>query len=121
MRSHASAAMDVSDGLAGDFTKLCRVSGVAADIGIGRVPLSDAAKAVIAAEPAMRETALTGGDDYEIVCTIPAAKADSFRAAAKAAGVAVSEIGQIKAGEGVHFLAADGQALSFKRASFSHF
>ena len=94
VRAHASAAMDVSDGLAGDFAKLCRVSRVAAEIEVARVPLSEAAKAVLAAEPAMLETALTGGDDYEIVCTVPAAKADGFRAAAKAAGVAVTEIGE---------------------------
>ena len=69
--------MDVSDGLAGDLAKLCRVSGVAAEIEAARVPLSDAAQAAIAADPAMLETALTGGDDYEIVCTVPPAKADS--------------------------------------------
>jgi thiamine-monophosphate kinase len=120
VRTHASSAMDVSDGLAGDFTKLCRVSGVAADIDVGKVPLSDAAKAVIMAEPAMRETALTGGDDYEIVCTIPAAKAEGFRAAAQTMRVAVTEIGEIKAGEGARFL-ADGKPLAFKRTSFSHF
>jgi thiamine-monophosphate kinase len=121
VRTHASAAMDVSDGLAGDFAKLCRASQVAADIDVTRVPLSDAAKAVLAAAPAMIETALTGGDDYEIVCTVPPAKADSFRAAAQAVNVPVSEIGQIAAGEGARFLGADGNALSFKRASFSHF
>jgi len=121
VRGHASAAMDMSDGLAGDFAKLCRASRVAAEIEVARVPLSDAAKAVLAAEPAMLETALTGGDDFEIVCTVPAGKADSFRAAAKAADVAVSEIGEIKAGEGVRFVDSNGQALAFKRASFSHF
>ncbi len=121
VRGHASASMDVSDGLAGDFAKLCRVSGVAAEIEADQVPRSDAAKAAIAADPAMLETALSGGDDYEIVCTVPAAKADSFRAAARAAQVAVSEIGAIKAGSGVRFLAAGGQALAFKHASFSHF
>jgi thiamine-monophosphate kinase len=121
VRTHASAAMDVSDGLAGDFAKLCRVSKVAAVIEVARVPLSDAARAVIAADPAMLETALTGGDDFEIVCTVPAAQADSFRAAAQAADVAVTEIGQIAAGEGARFLGADGRALAFKRASFSHF
>src|SRR5476649_965416 len=121
VRSHASAAMDVSDGLAGDFAKLCRASNVAAQIEVARVPLSDAAKAVLAAEPALLESAITGGDDFEIVCTVPAGKAASFRAAAQAAKVAVTEIGEIKAGEGARFVGAAGQALIFKRASFSHF
>jgi thiamine-monophosphate kinase len=64
---------------------------------------------------------LTGGDDYEIICTVPPAKAGSFQAAAGAANVAVSEIGEIKSGEGTRFIAADGRALTFKRASYSHF
>jgi thiamine-monophosphate kinase len=121
VRTHATAAMDVSDGLVGDFTKLCRVSGVAADIAADKVPLSEAARAVIAAEPAMLETALTGGDDYEIICTVPAAKAESFRTAAQAAHVAVTEIGGIKAGEGARFLDAAGKSLAFMHTSFSHF
>ncbi|HEX5210620.1 MAG TPA: thiamine-phosphate kinase [Pseudolabrys sp.] len=121
VRTHASAAMDVSDGLAGDFAKLCRASKVSAEIAAARVPLSDAAQAAIAAEPALLETALTGGDDFEIVCTVPAGKAEAFRAAAKAAKVAVTEIGEIKAGEGVRFVDSAGRALVFKRTSFSHF
>jgi thiamine-monophosphate kinase len=121
VRMHASAAMDISDGLAGDFGKLCRVSGVAADVDVARVPLSEAARAVIAANPDAVESVLTGGDDYEIICTVPPAKAGSFQAAAGAANVAVSEIGEIKGGEGTRFIAPDGRALTFKRASFSHF
>jgi thiamine-monophosphate kinase len=121
VRTHASAAMDVSDGLVGDFAKLCRASGVAADIDVGRIPLSEAAKAVISADSTALEAALTGGDDYEIVCSVPADKCASFQAAAKTAGVAVTEIGQIKTGEGARFLASNGETLTFKRASFSHF
>jgi thiamine-monophosphate kinase len=121
VRTHASAAMDVSDGLVGDFAKLCRASGVAADIDVGRIPLSEAAKAVISADSTALEAALTGGDDYEIVCSVPADKCASFQAAAKTAGVAVTEIGQIKTGEGARFLASNGETLAFKRASFSHF
>jgi thiamine-monophosphate kinase len=121
VRLHVSAAMDVSDGLVGDLAKLCRASQVRAEVEAARVPLSDAAKAVIAADSAAFETALTGGDDYEILCTVPFGKAASFRAAALAAQIAVSEIGKITAGEGANFVGADGKALSFQRSSFSHF
>jgi len=121
VRTHASAAMDVSDGLVGDFAKLCRASGVAADIDVGRIPFSDAAKAVISGDSAALECVLGGGDDYEIVCTVPAARSASFQSAAKATKVAVTEIGEVKAGEGARFLAADGGPLAFKRTSFSHF
>src|ERR1700675_4162519 len=64
---NASAAIDVSDGVAGDLAKLCRASGVAAEIDVARVPLSDAVRTVVAAEPTALEAALTGGDDYEVV------------------------------------------------------
>ena len=74
VRHHASAAMDVSDGLAGDLAKLCRASGVAAEIDVTRVPLSNAAHAALAADPALVEPILTGGDDYEIVLTIAPGK-----------------------------------------------
>ena len=121
VRIHASAAMDVSDGLVGDLTKLCRVSQVAANVEVERVPLSEAARALIAAEPAMREPVLTGGDDYEIVCTVPPDKAEGFKAAAKMAEVAVSEIGVVAEGEGARFIGSDGEPIAFSQASFSHF
>ena len=97
VRTHASAAMDVSDGLVGDLGKLCRASPASPPtIEVARVPLSRCAPRRRSPPiPALIETALTGGDDYEIVCTVPPAKADSFRAAAQAAGVPVTEIGAV--------------------------
>jgi len=120
VRACASAAMDVSDGLVGDLAKLCRVSGVAAKIDVAAVPLSEAGRAAIAVDPALRETALTGGDDFEVLCTVPEPMAEAFRSAAQAARVPVADIGVIEAGEGAHFFDA-GRELTFKRLSFSHF
>ena len=116
----AAAAMDISDGLAGDLGKLCRASKVAAEIDAARVPLSDATRAAVAAEPALMETVLTGGDDYEIILTLASEKLAAFRAAADAADVPVTEIGRIEAGEGARFV-QNGKALTFARSSYSHF
>jgi thiamine-monophosphate kinase len=122
LRQHASAAMDVSDGLAGDLGKLCAVSGVAADIDVARVPLSDAARGAVASDPSLIETALTGGDDYEVVATVPAAAVDALKAQAEAADVPLTEIGTIRADQPrANFLGPDGKPLLFKRLSFSHF
>ena len=122
LRAHASAAMDVSDGLAGDLGKLCRASGVGAEIAAARVALSGGARAALAKEPALIETILTGGDDYEVVACVPAGKVELLRQQASAAGVAVTEIGVVTAGQGnARFLDPDGQSLVFRQASFSHF
>jgi len=121
LRAHASAAMDVSDGLVGDLTKLAGVSGVGAEIDAARVPLSDAARAALAAEPALTETALTGGDDYEILATMAPGQVASFTSTAAAAGVAATEIGRITAGADARFLDQAGRALTFARHSYSHF
>jgi thiamine-monophosphate kinase len=121
-RQHASAAMDVSDGLAGDLAKLCDASGVGADIEATRVPLSAAARTALASDPALINPALTGGDDYEVVAAVPGNAVAPLMAAAAAAGIALTEIGHIRAGQGTpRFLNGAGQPLLFKRLSFSHF
>ena len=120
LRKHASAAMDVSDGLAGDLAKLCRASGLAAEVDVDAVPLSDAAHAVLSADAKLIERIMTGGDDYEIVLTLPAVRFGAFRTAAESAGVPVSKIGQVTSGQGVRFL-REGKALSFAQRSYSHF
>jgi thiamine-monophosphate kinase len=121
LRLHARAAMDVSDGLAGDLAKLCRVSGVAAKIDVALVPLSPGARAALAADGKVIETILTGGDDYEIVATVAPAKLSTLLAAGRQAGVEFTEIGTIIAGKGAQFRAENGKLLTFVRGSYSHF
>jgi thiamine-monophosphate kinase len=121
VREHASAAMDVSDGLAGDLTKLCAVSGVAGTVEVANVPLSDAARGAFAGEPSLIETILTGGDDYEILCAVSPDKIEGFRAAADSVSVPLTEIGTVSQGEGVRFLDAQGKTMTLSRLSYSHF
>jgi thiamine-monophosphate kinase len=122
VRDHASAAMDVSDGLAGDLTKLCAASGVSATVGVASVPLSAAAAGLIARNIVCVETLLAGGDDYEVLCTVRPAQSDALIAAGRAVGVAVTAIGTIVAGhERPRFLDGQGQELVLKRLSYSHF
>jgi thiamine-monophosphate kinase len=119
---HASAAMDVSDGLAGDLAKLCRVSGVAAEIEVARVPLSQPARIALASEPALIEPILTGGDDYEILASVPRDKVAALREQALARGVVVTEIGVVLAGDAdARLLDQAGRPLAFAHPSFSHF
>lgn len=86
-----------------------------------RVPLSKAARTAVAAEPKLIETVLTGGDDFEVVATIPSRRLKSFLAAGRRTGVRVTEIGRITANRGAEFLGPDNRPLRFARASFSHF
>jgi thiamine-monophosphate kinase len=118
LQDHASAAMDVSDGLAGDLAKLCRVSGVEAQVRVEDVPLSLAARAVLDADDTCLETILGGGDDYEIVFT---AAPERMAIITAQAPVPVSVIGHISAGQGGVVFRRDGQPLRLLRGSYAHF
>jgi thiamine-monophosphate kinase len=120
--AHASAAMDISDGLAIDCGRLCAVSGVAATVEAAAVPLSDAASAVITAHPALLRTALTGGDDYEILFAVRAGEEAALEQAASMAGVAVNRIGAFAAGEpALSVLGAAGTRLNLGTGGYDHF
>jgi thiamine-monophosphate kinase len=122
VRDHASAAMDVSDGLAGDLAKLCGASGVSAAIDLASIPLSDAARDLVSRGVVGLETLIAGGDDYEILCTLPDDRVEAFAQAARNAGVAVSSIGTVVAGSAApKFLDADGSEIALERLSYSHF
>lgn len=121
LQRHASAAMDVSDGLIGDATKLAQASGCGLALCMVDVPLSAAAQDWIARDPGAMETAVTGGDDYEILCAVRPDACREFESAAQAAGVAVSSIGHLTREPGTRCLGQDGQPMTFSRGSFRHF
>jgi thiamine-monophosphate kinase len=122
IREHASAAMDVSDGLAGDLTKLCAASGVSAVIDAPRIPTSAAAADLLARGVVGIEALIAGGDDYEVLCAVPDAACAAFADAARPVGVALTSIGTIVAAAGpVRFLDARGRDMVLARLSYSHF
>ena len=107
MTAYAHGGMDVSDGLVGDLTKMLRVSGASARVEVDRLPLSLPARAAIAADPDLMAVALTGGDDYEIIASIPPGNTAAFEAAAAAAGVPVACFGKaLEGAEPPRFVAA---------------
>ena len=122
IRAHARAAMDVSDGLAGDLAKLCAASGVSAVIDLKSVPLSRAASAALVTNVVGVADIVSGGDDYEILCTVAPAAFEDFVRMAQSAGVAVCSIGIIVDGEpSPKWLDAEGDEMRLSRLSYSHF
>jgi thiamine-monophosphate kinase len=122
VRDHASAAMDVSDGLAGDLAKLCAASGVSAVIDAPSVPLSAPAAALLGQGAIGFESVVSGGDDYEILCAIPEENFEAFALAADIARVALASIGTVIAGASApRFLDGEGREIALKRLSYSHF
>jgi thiamine-monophosphate kinase len=122
VRDHASAAMDISDGLAGDLAKLCAASGVSAAIDAQSIPLSGPGRSLLSSGAAGIESIVSSGDDYEILCTVPENSFEAFAEAAKRAGTPVSSIGTVVAGSSLpRFIDGQGGEIALPRLSYSHF
>jgi thiamine-monophosphate kinase len=122
VRACASAAMDISDGLIKDFERLCRTAGAGGRIEVPRVPLSDAARAVLAAGGTSLADLVTGGEDYQVLATIPPEHCAEFERRAEQSGTRVTRIGVITAREdGIVATDADGGAIAFDKTGWDHF
>jgi thiamine-monophosphate kinase len=118
LRGLATAAMDVSDGLLGDLGKLCSASGVGAIVELERVPRSQALRATFDAAQSER-FALGGGDDYELLFTIPPIVAAKIETTLGTAG-RITRIGEIVVGRGVR-CRRDGRTVEPGIGGHDHF
>jgi thiamine-monophosphate kinase len=121
LRAHARAAMDVSDGLVKDLGRMMRASGTRAVIEAARMPLSPAARAILAEEPWRIADCLTGGEDYEILAAVAPENAGPFASLAVASGIPVAAIGEIVEGGGVCVLDGSGHPMQLEREGYDHF
>ncbi|MFM9975294.1 MAG: thiamine-phosphate kinase [Beijerinckiaceae bacterium] len=121
LRDHAHAAMDISDGFAGDLAKMLRLANVGADVLLEDIPHSVAARAAFRHDPEFRETALTGGDDYEVLAAVPEVKAKAFATACLKVGLVVTQVGTVLSEQApIRFLEADGKPRVFTTPSYVH-
>jgi thiamine-monophosphate kinase len=106
----ASAAIDVSDGLGVDAGRLARASGVRLILEADRVPLSAALRAFASmADQDALDLALSGGDDYELLFTVPEGREEALEELAASAGVPLTRIGSVTAGSGAVIRGASGE------------
>lgn len=116
----AHAAVDVSDGLVADLGHVCVASGVGAQLDVDALPTSEALRGAFDGD-LRRELQATGGDDYELCFTAPVSMREDVARVAHEAGVAVTRIGRIVAGEGVAASTAGGVAWTAHVGGYRHF
>jgi thiamine-monophosphate kinase len=114
----ATAGMDVSDGLLGDLHKLCAASGVGATLDLDALPLSEALVSRHSPEEC-EKFAVHGGDDYELLFTLPA---DRPFPGESASGELprLTRIGRITAGRGVR-CTRGGTEVAISSTGYDHF
>jgi thiamine-monophosphate kinase len=119
---YATASMDISDGLVGDLIKLLEASNLSASLELDKIPLSNAAQSL----PQYIETCITGGDDYELLFTVPKIHMDEIYGIAATCGVPITAIGEVKSFSGdmnnrLDILDKTGKPLSLTQNSYVHF
>ncbi len=119
LRGVATAAIDVSDGLAADLGHILKASGIGASIDISALPVSKELRDAYAPE-VVSGYALAGGDDYELVFTVPPAKVGQVVALSAQLGLALTAIGHIEANPGLRCFDKDGAQVT-PPAGYQHF
>ena len=131
LRGIASAAADISDGLLGDLGHILKRSAVGATLDTSVATNLLAAQAyftrasdqfctMLSPQLAL-QCVLTGGDDYELVFTAPAAQRAAVQAASWASDTPVTRIGQIDAAPGLRLVDGNGAPVGNTFTSFDHF
>jgi len=118
----ATAAIDLSDGLSGDLQHICKESGVGAEVEIEDLPLSPACRAyakVYGVSPI--RLAMTGGEDYELLFTVPPRSRRALERQARARGYRVTRIGTIRPQQFGIQMTSHGQTQPLPLTSYEHF
>jgi thiamine-monophosphate kinase len=122
----AHAMCDVSDGLLADLGHICDASETGATVALAALPLSPAARLLVAGEPDLPARLAAAGDDYELLFTAPPDAEEAIGRLATEFGLPITAIGIIGPsagddGEGVRLIDASGNAIPVAAAGYRHF
>lgn len=112
-----TSMIDVSDGLSSDLGHLCEESGVGAEVHADRVPIAQELRAQNGLRRAALDYALSGGEDYELLFTVPAGKVPKLRNLR----IPVTQIGEVVTGSRAVLISADGSARPLGATGYDHF
>jgi thiamine-monophosphate kinase len=117
----ATSCMDISDGLLGDLNHLLKQSACGADLEFDRIPLSDAARNNLLKDSSLITTVLNGGDDYELLFTIPKEKEKKLLDISRQSETKLHVIGSISTHLGLRLHQEDGHLMNIATHSYRHF
>ena len=122
-RSLASSMIDLSDGLSTDLARLCAASGVGARLFSGQIPKVAIPAALCARGLDPLQMALNGGDDYELLFTVPVRQELKLRSAAARLqdSVKIRRIGEITTGRRILLVGKDDSEKRLKPGGWVHF
>ena len=120
LRGIASAAIDISDGLAADLGHILQSSGTGARINLSALPLSDAVAAYVS-HSGDWPLPLCAGDDYELCFTVPTQKCSALLDAMKSSPTGCTHIGVIEAAPGLRCISASGELITPRAGGYQHF
>lgn len=116
----ATAAIDISDGLAQDLGHILRLSRVGARLDLLQLPASAELQATLAEHERWRAM-LTGGDDYELCFTVPAARLATVQALSSGWDCGCTVIGTIDTQPGLRCVLPDGALWTPSHLGYDHF
>lgn len=116
----ASAAIDVSDGLAADLGHVCAASGVGATLYLDRLPCSAAVRRYVA-ETGDWSIPVAAGDDYELCVSVPASRQGEVEALAAELAAGLHWVGTVERVAGVRLVRPDGSMLDDAPRGYDHF
>ncbi|HPF46421.1 MAG TPA: thiamine-phosphate kinase [Emcibacteraceae bacterium] len=117
----ATSMMDISDGLLGDISHICRHSKVGAEIKVKKIPVSIALGNLLATKADYSSLIWSGGDDYELLFTTSPDKDQVIKELSEQLAIKLTKIGKITKGKKAMILDDEGAEIKYGKRGFSHF